>query len=64
VSGVPHCDHEPRSERFVAKPIGSFSIAGAQPKVVAVKIEVCDDCWKTISEHPDPWGKETDGAPG
>lgn len=60
MSAVPHCDHEPRSvrtlpkPRFLAKPAGSFSIAGANPKVVGTlieQVEVCDDCWRTIEAN-------------
>jgi hypothetical protein len=57
---VPHCDHSPRSlhtlpsPKVIAKDIGTFSIAGTQPKVVATvitEVAVCDDCWASIEAY-------------
>ena len=33
------------TERFYAKPIGSFSVAGAQMKLVASQTIACDEHW-------------------
>lgn len=36
------------TERFVTKPIGTWSLAGAQIKLVATKVVLCDKHW---SDH-------------
>lgn len=50
MSAVPQCLHDDRERKrhYVAKPIGTFSIAGNQPKVVAIEVEVCDECWSIM----------------
>lgn len=43
------CEKE-GTERFYAKPIGSFSVAGAQMKVVASQTVACDEHWAEFVE--------------
>lgn len=43
------CD-EPGSDRFVTKPIGSFSLSGNQLKLVATKVVLCDRHWQAHRE--------------
>lgn len=42
-----HCQDE-GTDRFVSKPVGSFSIAGAQPKTVATRYVLCDEHWALV----------------
>lgn len=41
------CEDE-GTDRWLSKPIGSFSIAGAQPKVVATRYVFCDEHWALV----------------
>lgn len=29
----------------MAQPVGAFSLAGFQPKVSVIEVEVCEECW-------------------
>jgi hypothetical protein len=40
----------PGTQRFYAKPTGSYSIAGAQTKVVAHDTWACDDHWAAFKD--------------
>ncbi len=40
---VSGCRTDGPHRRFVAKPIGTWSLAGAQPKIAAHEIALCDE---------------------
>lgn len=50
------CPNPAGPARFVAKPLGTFSLAGCQMKVVGDFFHYCDACW---AEYGSATAKET-----
>jgi hypothetical protein len=48
---------KPAKRRFYALPMGSYSLAGCQPKVAASETWACDECWRAYV------GANTEHAP-
>lgn len=48
--GLAYTCKKPATRRFIAQPLGTYSLAGMQPKFAASDTWACDECWAKFQE--------------